>query len=227
MSTRYTIDVQNRRGANTTYAVFMEPPQFTGGLQSYLNVWYTSFIPFGGSFSVETGVDFYSWVGTVPTSPAPGVVVNSGMSLLTRLGTSTTPGSTFDQSIIQSFPTITEVSSTSIPGAYEIDTGSDFNVPNNTYLVGLAKVNHRGQIAPVASIAPLNNMKIQVTPKMKFFVSESQAIAGEIVDYSRIVRDGATIDFSSGDGLGKFYAVVTQGTDGKFEVKYYDNFDEE
>lgn len=31
-------------------------------------------------------------------------------------------------------------------------TGNDFTVPNNTYLIGLAKVNHRGQIAPVASV---------------------------------------------------------------------------
>jgi hypothetical protein len=37
-------------------------------------------------------------------------------------------------------------------GAYEIKTGNDFSMPNNTYLVGLAKVNHRGQVAPVASV---------------------------------------------------------------------------
>lgn len=55
--------------------------------------------------------------------------------------------------MIQSFPTITEISPpTAIPGAYEIDTGDDFNVPNHRYLVGLAKVNHRGQVAPVASV---------------------------------------------------------------------------
>ena len=73
-------------------------------------------------------------------------------------------------------------------------------------------------------MAPLNNMKVQVTPKMKFFVSEGQQVAGEIVDYSAIARDGATIDFSSGEGLGKFYARVVQSTDGRFTVTYYDSF---
>ncbi|KAL7942067.1 hypothetical protein V8C42DRAFT_333498 [Trichoderma barbatum] len=226
MSTSYyTISVENERGANTNYAVFMNPPDFTGGQQPWVNVWYTSFVPHGGTFEIRTGADFYAWVGTVPTSPAPGVVVNSGMSLLARLGTTSTPGSTFDKQVIQGFPTITEINSSAIPGAFEVKTGTDFNVPNNQYLLGLAKVNNRGQVAPVASIAPLNNMNVQITPTMKFFVSESQQIAGEIVDYNSIVRDGATIDFSDGEGQGKFYARVIQGTDGRFAVSYYDNFD--
>jgi len=172
MSTSYTISVENNRGENTNYAVFMEPPQFSGGQQPFMNVWYTSFVPYRGNFEIRTGLDFYAWVGTVPASPAPGVVVNSGMSQLARLGATSTPGSTFDQQIIQSFPTITEITSTAVAGAYEIKTGTDFSVPNNTYLLGLAKVNNRGQVAPVASMAPRNNMNVQVTPKMKFFVSE-------------------------------------------------------
>ncbi|KAL6695514.1 hypothetical protein J3F84DRAFT_374568 [Trichoderma pleuroticola] len=225
MSTSYTISVENQRGQNTNYAVFMNPPDFTGGQQSWMNVWYTSFVPHHGNFEVRTGADFYAWVGTVPTAPSPGVVVNSGMSLLARLGTTGASGSTFDKKIIQSFPTITEISPSAIPSAYEIKTGTDFEVPNNTYLVGLAKVNNRGQVAPVASIAPYNNMNIQITPKMKFFVSESHQVPGEIVDYDAVVRDGATIDFSSGEGQGKFYARVIQNTDGRFAVTYYDNFD--
>ena len=60
---------------------------------------------------------------------------------------------------------------------------------------------------------------------MKFFVMESQQVAGEIVDYSAITRDGATVDFSSGDGQGKFYARVIHETDGSFKIEYYDNFD--
>lgn len=68
-------------------------------------------------------------------------------------------------------------------------------------------------------------MNIQVSPKMKFFVSESQQVAGEIVDSNAVARDCATIDFSSGPGLGKFYARVVQSTDGRFTVTYFDNFD--
>ncbi|KAK5988610.1 hypothetical protein PT974_10096 [Cladobotryum mycophilum] len=224
MSTTYTVSVENDRGANTSYAVFMDTPEFSGGNQPWLNVWYTSFVPYHGNFEIVTGADFYPWVGTVPTSPAPGVVVTSGMSLLANLGTTANPGATFDLKIIQNFPTLTEVTPTAVSGAFEIDTGTDFNVPNNTYLVGLAKVNNRGQVVPVASVAPRNNEKIQITPKMKFFVSESQQIPGEIVDRSAVVRDGATIDFSSGEGQGKFYARVVQETNGRFNVTYYDNF---
>lgn len=88
----------------------------------------------------------------MPTAPAPGVVVNSGMNLLANLGTTTGPGSTFDKTIIDSFPTISEISPTARPGSFEIDTGTGFSVPNNTYLLGLAKVNNRGQVAPVASV---------------------------------------------------------------------------
>lgn len=74
-------------------------------------------------------------------------------------------------------------------------------------------------------MTPLNNMNIQVSPRMKFFVSESQQVAGEIADSNAVARDGATIDFSDGEGLGKFYARVVQGTDGRFTVTYYDSYD--
>jgi hypothetical protein len=75
-------------------------------------------------------------------------------------------------------------------------------------------------------MAPLNNMKIQIKPKMKFFVAESQHVAGEIVEYGSVTRDGGTIDFSSGPGQGKFFARAVQGSNGRFEVTYYDNFTE-
>ena len=55
--------------------------------------------------------------------------------------------------VIENFPTLTEVSPTAVTGAVQVNTGDDFSVPNNTYLVGLAKVNNRGQVAPVASIS--------------------------------------------------------------------------
>ncbi len=70
-------------------------------------------------------------------------------------------------------------------------------------------------------MAPMNNMKIQVIPKMKFFITESQQVPGEIVDYSSVTREGATIDFSSGEGQGNFYARVIQQNDGRFEVNYF------
>lgn len=60
MSTYYTISLENKRGANTSYATFMEPPSFTASPEPWLNVWYTSFVPYGGSFEISTGTDFYA-----------------------------------------------------------------------------------------------------------------------------------------------------------------------
>jgi hypothetical protein len=60
MSTNYTISVENERGENTNYAVFMEPPQFSGGMQPWMNVWYTSFVPYHGHFEIRTGSDYYA-----------------------------------------------------------------------------------------------------------------------------------------------------------------------
>ncbi len=60
---------------------------------------------------------------------------------------------------------------------------------------------------------------------MKFFVAESQPVPGEIADYDSVTRDGATIDFTSGSGLGKFFARVVQRNDGKFDVSYYDSYE--
>jgi len=113
--------------------------------------------------------------------------------------------------------------STGIRGAYEVRTGTDFTLPNERYLIGIGKTNHRDQVVPIASMAPHNNMKIQVTPKMKFFISESEQISGEIVDYSAVSRDGAAIDFSEGEGLDKYYAHVVQHNDGRFEITYHEH----
>lgn len=60
MSSSYSISVENNRGANTNYAVFMEPPQFSGGMENWMNVWYTSFVPYHGSFEIRTGLDYYA-----------------------------------------------------------------------------------------------------------------------------------------------------------------------
>jgi hypothetical protein len=61
--------------------------------------------------------------------------------------------------INQNFPTLKEIKATAVPSAYEIDTGEDFIVPNNRYLIGMAKVNNRGVVAPVASVCLLIDMK--------------------------------------------------------------------
>ena len=69
-------------------------------------------------------------------------------------------------------------------------------------------------------VAPGKNTKVQISPKLKFFITETQQVAGEIVDYSAVSSRGATIDFSSGEGLGKYHASVVHAADGTFTVTY-------
>lgn len=70
---------------------------------------------------------------------------------------------TFDKKIIEGFPTIEEITPSAIAGAFEVKTGTDFTVPNDTYLVGLAKVNNRGQVAPVGSVCALIWLELKVS----------------------------------------------------------------
>lgn len=73
-------------------------------------------------------------------------------------------------------------------------------------------------------MAPLNNMRVSVKPKFRFFVSESHQLAGEIVDYTSVSNNAAEIDFSNGPGLGMTYARVIQDNTGTFDVKYYPSY---
>lgn len=59
--------------------------------------------------------------------------------------------------INQSFPTIQETTPAGKLDAYEIRTGADLIVSNETYLLGLAKVNNREQVAPVGSACWMNS----------------------------------------------------------------------
>lgn len=43
--TSYTISLNNERGANAQYAIFMELPEFANGDQSWMNVWRSESLP--------------------------------------------------------------------------------------------------------------------------------------------------------------------------------------
>ncbi|KAB8277212.1 hypothetical protein BDV30DRAFT_235013 [Aspergillus minisclerotigenes] len=134
-------------------------------------------------------------------------MVNTGMSLPVRLGQGTTAGDTFNMVIKRNFPTIAQSTPTAVASAYEINT-----------------VNNCGLVAPVAVANPFNNIKIQLTPKMKYYILESIYETGVIVDYQSVTREAGVIDFTSGKGAGRFYAVVTHDDTGKFTVQYFDNY---
>jgi hypothetical protein len=60
----------------------------------------------------------------------------------------------------------------------------------------------------------------QITPITEFYIAESSFQAGVIVDFQSVSKTAAVINFSSGEGLGKFTAIVTHNNNGTFSVKY-------
>ncbi|KAB8235529.1 uncharacterized protein BDW43DRAFT_270583 [Aspergillus alliaceus] len=61
MMTVYTINFQSKRGVNSNYALFIEPPVISGtSPEACMNVWYTSFVLNHGYFDIKTGVDYYA-----------------------------------------------------------------------------------------------------------------------------------------------------------------------
>lgn len=59
---------------------------------------------------------------------------------------------TFKMEIINTFPKITPITAEAGLSQYSINTGQDFTLPNNRYLVGLGKVDAYGIVSPVASV---------------------------------------------------------------------------
>lgn len=59
---------------------------------------------------------------------------------------------------------------------------------------------------------------------MKFYISQSNVEAGEIVDFSSVLKEAGVIDFSSGPGAGKHAAAIVHRDNGTFDVTYHDDY---
>jgi hypothetical protein len=64
--------------------------------------------------------------------------------------------------IKQGTPTLSPLAPTALAGAFEIDTGSDFPNPNDTYLIGMGKVDGNGIVTPVASVRKPTSTRITI-----------------------------------------------------------------
>jgi hypothetical protein len=220
MSTNYKIIFNNQTGSRGEYAIFSEPPTISSAKQVYTNAWITQTVNSGGNFTVSTSLDFYAWVGTTPVRLAPHVTISGGTSQLAQLGKVGSPGTAFQMVVEDSQPDLSTPTMLSKPGAFEIDTGHDFPSPNSTYLIGLGKVDSNGIVSPVATAAAVPNMHTNITPIMKFYIGQFSYEPGEIVDFNSVSGDCGVIDFSSGPGLGRTTAVVTQDEYGNFSTIY-------
>ncbi|GJN76862.1 hypothetical protein PLIIFM63780_000350 [Purpureocillium lilacinum] len=129
---------------------------------------------------------------------------------------------TFEMRVVNDAPTLIEVLPEATAGAYEIITGDDMPNPNEAYLVGLGKMNDLGVVTVAASVLAHNMDSVMVVPPMRFYVSVSEHMAGEIVDLASVAGEAAEVDFGGGAGRGGSFAVVTHtgtGT-GAWDISY-------
>ena len=68
-------------------------------------------------------------------------------------------------------------------------------------------------------LAP-NGSKVQITPIMKFYIGQYSFKAGAVVDFQTVSSHCASIDFSTGLGLGKYTAIVKQDSMANWNVEY-------
>jgi hypothetical protein len=64
-------------------------------------------------------------------------------------------------------------------------------------------------------------MKYNIAPVVKFYVAEGFSQQGALVDFSGGSGTAGVIDFTSGDGQGKFGCTVTQDGTDTFTAKYF------
>jgi len=208
-------------GENQDYALFCDVPTVsssTGGSTPYSNVFLSKKLASTASWDITITKNYLAWCGTSSEQLSPGVSVTVGMSKLATLGTTDAPGSTFSMYNNDGSPAFKPAATyTSNPGAYEIDTDTDFT-PNLNFVIGMAGPDDAGRIRPLASIAAPRNARVNISPVLKYYIAAYSASVGTVINTSVVSKDAATIDF--GGNPGKFGAIVNQTNDGKFTVQY-------
>lgn len=137
----------------------------------------------------------------------------------------------------QGTPKFGDMTTTSSPSCFEIDTGHDFALADN-FMLGLAQADNNGHIVPVATVIFVlksgskchqtddlqihadTETKTQIEPVIKFFVSKFTSVQGNIVNFQSSSAHAGIIDFSTGPGLGMFGAEVTHNPNGLFTTTY-------
>jgi hypothetical protein len=128
------------------------------------------------------------------------------------------------------------------PATFEIFTGNDLPSSNNRYLIGMAKMDGHGHLIPVATVRKhtvylravllkelrhrafqvlaSNQTTTHIKPKMKFYISRAKYPASFIVDFASLSRHAGVVDFSSGEGQIRHFAIVRFTQIGNFQVDY-------
>ncbi|KAJ5413770.1 hypothetical protein N7509_000397 [Penicillium cosmopolitanum] len=220
--TVYHIRLVNEDTSDHFFSFVMDPPETLNKNGIFSSCWISMLVSSGGNLGVSTDVDCFAWAGTVPRNPAPGVEVPTGVGRLASLGTERSKGSSFQmKTTINDAATLTENTHGAPTATFEIFTGNDLPSPNNRYLIGMAKMDGHGRLIPVATVLASNQTTTQIKPKMKFYISRAEYPASFIVDFTSISRNAGVVDFSSGEGQNKHFAIVRYTKNGDFKVDYH------
>ncbi|MBP1848833.1 hypothetical protein [Rhizobium halophytocola] len=219
--TTYTLKVRNLSEFAKSYVWFMEPPIVTskgGSTPVFTNAWVTFNAVTSGSNDtvIYTDETFAYWSKT-PIQVAPGTTMGEAgdapvdtslQDTLSFFGSVATGGVGFG-------PVTHGGAST---GSYSIITTCDFN-RSNGYLFGLARPGSiPGIPSPVATFVAQPNETYNVTPVIKFFVSDGLFVPGAIIDYGQVSTKAQVVDFT---GRSQTSVVVTHGENGDFSAEYY------
>ncbi len=213
----YTIRIYNQSLANKAYVAFMEAPKVTsnGGVTPvYTNAWACFENVTNGSWDsvVYTQSTFACWSQPSEALTANTVIDSGGVI---QVNTATTDTVTFTNTDVTGFSGVASPG-TAQNGSFSIVSTTDFT-PLNNFVFGLASDNGGVIPAPVATFPALPNEIYNITPVVKFYVADGLYVPGQVIDYSAVSNNIATIDFT---GLPQTTATVTQGANGGFTVTY-------
>jgi hypothetical protein len=215
----YTIRVSNQSTLAKSYVVTLQPPTVTANgasPQIFTNAWRTfNKVTNGGWDTVVYNETTYAYWAQQP-SLSPGVTVDSGGALL--MNTATRDTVSFVSGVESGARGFTDLVSPGAAqnGSFEIVTTTDFT-PASGFVFGLASDNGSGIPSPIATFEAAPNEKYNLTPIVKFYVTDGDFTEGEIMAVTTASNATAAIDFT---GSTFTTATVIQGANGAFSVSY-------
>lgn len=217
MMATYTIRVLNNSVANRSYAIFMAPPVVTANGAAtpvFTNAWaaFTN-ITDGAWDSVIYTDKTYAFWGQALDRLGPGAILDCGGAK--PVDTATADTVTFTNTGATGFASVTSPGEAQ-SGSFSIITSTDFT-PLNNFVLGLASDNGSPIPSPVASFDAQPNEVYNITPVVKFYVTNQYCEAGQVIKPPAQPCQIAEIDFT---GRPQTAATVVQGSNGEFNLVY-------
>ena len=100
------------------------------------------------------------------------------------------------------------------PGSFRILTTSDFTAADD-FILGVA--HQSGLPIPTAMFVAEPNDNFEITPVVRFYVSEGVCVPGQMIDMGSLPSEMALVDFT---GMAETQATAIQAANGAWTVEY-------